>query len=277
MVKFACCIPGGSLMPEGIADIPESPAAEIVYKCRYLLSVGYDYTECGGGMLAELDDSELEYLVSENEKSPLKLLAVNSMFPGHWRLADKNADRGEYLSRGVKIFGAMEKLGAKYAVFGSGSARTVHEENGESCDALLEFIIKLADEAEKHGITLLIEPLRKTETNIFVTVPESGEAVRKIAHPAIRLLIDSFHMAEEKSDVSCVRDYMDLVDHCHISESPKRTVPGSSDSGDLEYNKAFARELIKAGYDGCVSVESHFSDFKADSAAALNYLRGIFK
>ena len=54
MIKISCCIPGGSLMPEGVAGVPEGPVGQIVSKCRYLLSVGYDCTECAGGMLAGL-------------------------------------------------------------------------------------------------------------------------------------------------------------------------------------------------------------------------------
>ncbi len=56
MIKISCCIPGGSLMPEGVAGVPEGPVGQIVSKCRYLLSVGYDCTECAGGMVAGLSD-----------------------------------------------------------------------------------------------------------------------------------------------------------------------------------------------------------------------------
>ncbi len=278
MVKFACCIPGGSLMPEGVSSVPESPVTQIIEKCRYLLKLGYDFTECGGGMLANLTEAQTAELLAENEKSSLRILAVNSLFPGDWKLADPDADHKPYLARAVKIFDIVSKLGGRYAVFGSGVARSLPENVplAKAMETLTSFMLDMADEAGKRGLTLLIEPLRKKETNVFVTVPESGEVVRELAHPHLRLLCDSFHMAEEKCGADCVRPYMELVDHCHISESPLRTIPGAPDSGDIGYNARFAAELNRAGYEGAVSVECHFDDFKSDAKAALAYMRRIF-
>lgn len=278
MIRFACCIPGGSLMPEGVASVPESPAVQIIEKCRYLLKIGYDNTECGGGMLVSLTDEEVACLVEENKKSSLKLTAVNSLFPWEWKLADPKQDKTEFVARAVKIFDIMQALGIPYAVFGSGGARSLLEDCiEESRASLIGFMKTIAAEAGKRGITLLIEPLRKKETNVFVTVPESGEAIRKIADPNILLLYDAFHMAEEGTSLDCVKEYASMLRHCHIAESPLRTYPGSSDSGDLQYNRTFAKELIESGYDGAVSVECGFKDFKKEAAEALRYLKEIFK
>ena len=277
MIRFACCIPGGSLMPEGVASVPQSPAVQIIEKCRYLLSLGYDMTEVGGGMLAGLNEEEIAYIAEENKKSPLRISAVNSLFPGEWKLAEPGRDKSEYLARAVKIFDIMKLLGIPYAVFGSGSARSVIADNPEESRAsLIDFMKDMAREAEKRGVMILIEPLRKRETNIFVTVPESAEAVRSIGDDNIRLLYDAFHMAEEGTDLSCVCENADLLRHCHIAESPNRTIPGAEDSKDLSYNRRFAEELLKSGYDGTVSVECGYRDFKKQSAEALAYLKEIF-
>jgi len=123
----------------------------------------------------------------------------------------------------------------------------------------------------------VIEPLRKAETNIFVTVPESGDYVRNLNQPGVKLLYDAFHMAEERTDLSCVCEYADLLRHCHIAEAPRRSRPGAPDSGDLSYNRRFAQELIKAGYSGGVSVECGFTDFAEDIRLAHEYLNKIFQ
>lgn len=278
MIKFACCIPGGSLMPEGVASVPESPAEQIVLKCRYLLDCGYDCTECGGGMLTGLNEEEKAYLIEENKKSSLGLIAVNSLFPWQWRLADPDADVDAYIAHAVKLFDIMQALGVKYAVFGSGGARSIRAEIGEekSREALYRFLRTIAGEALRRDIVIVIEPLRIAETNVFVTVPESAAVVRELNEPGIRLLYDVFHMAEEGTELDCVVPNLDLVEHCHIAESPNRSYPGASDSKDLSYNRTFARELIRGGYNGAVSVECGFGDFKADAKAALAYLKEIF-
>lgn len=277
MIRLSCCIPGGSLMPEGVASVPKSPAVQIIEKCRYLLSIGYDNTECGGGMLANLTEEEVSCLIRENQKKSLGLIAVNSLFPGEWRLADPELDKSTYIARAVKIFDIMQALGIPYAVFGSGGARSLRDDCVESSRAsLIEFMKTIAAEAGKRGIVLLIEPLRQRETNIFITVAEAGEAIKEIADPNILLLYDAFHMAEERTSLECVREYAPLLRHCHMAESPHRTYPGSSDSADLQYNRHFAKELLASGYDGAVSVECGFRDFKKDAAEALHYLKEIF-
>ncbi len=278
MIQLSCCIPGGSLMPEGVAAVPESPAEQIILKCRYLLECGYDCTECAGGMLTALNEEEITYLIEENQKSPLKLIAVNSLFPWQWRLADPEADREAYVAHAVKLFDIMQALGVKYAVFGSGSARSLHSEVGEekSRETLYDFLRTIAAEAVKRGIEIVIEPLRKCETNVFMTVPETAAVVRELNNPGIRLLYDVFHMAEEGTSLDCIVPNLDLTHHCHIAESPNRSRPGASDSRDLEYNKIFAKELIRGGYSGAVSAECGFKDFKTEAKQALEYLREIF-
>ena len=147
----------------------------------------------------------------------------------------------------------------------------------EGFRTLTAFVAAAGAEAEKRGVTLVIEPLRKAETNVFVTVPESGEYVRKLNQPGVKLLYDAFHMAEERTDLSCVGEYADILRHCHIAEAPGRSRPGAPDSGDLTYNRTFAKELMKAGYSGGVSVECGFSDFVNEIRLAHDYLHEIFQ
>ncbi|MBE6561635.1 MAG: sugar phosphate isomerase/epimerase [Ruminococcaceae bacterium] len=279
MIQFGCAIPGGSLMPEGVAEVPTAPDVQICEKCRAVLHAGFDFTECGGGMLACLDAAQRENLMRENARESLRLLAVNSLFPGHYRLADPSCDKEEYLEYAVRLLDTMRELGAKYAVLGSGSARSIQGDRysaDEGLQTLSAFITELGREADARGITVVIEPLRRAETNIFVTVPESGDYVRKLNQPGVKLLCDAFHMAEEGTDVSCVAEYADLLRHCHIAEAPLRTRPGSPDSGDLSYNRRFAEGLMKAGYNGGVSVECGFSNFSEDIRLAHAYLHDIF-
>ena len=280
MIQFGCAIPGGSFMPEGVAEIPDAPDVQICEKCRAVLNAGYDFTECGGGMLLGLNDAQLDNLRNENAKNSLKLLAVNSLFPGSYRLADPAGDTETYLAYAAKLFGIMRDLGAKYAVLGSGAARTIHADTYAPEDglrALTDFIAALGDEAQNYGVTVAIEPLRKAETNIFVTVPEAGEYVRSWNRPGVKLLYDAFHMAEEGTDLSCVCEYADLLRHCHIAESPKRSRPGSADSADLSYNRRFAAELKTSGYSGGVSIECGYTDFVTDIRLAYDYLTEIFR
>ena len=280
MITFGCAIPGGSFMPEGVAEVPSSPDLQIIEKCRAVLAAGFDFTECGGGMLMNLDESGLLNLFRENEKHPLKIRAVNSLFPSLLRLADPLSDREKSIDYAKRIFEIMKELGAKYAVLGSGSARTlVPDSDGslrKSYTALTDYIREIGSIAPDFGVTVVIEPLRKSETNVFNSVPESAEFVRSLALPGVALLYDAFHMAEEHTELSCVEEYASLVRHCHIAEAPHRSCPGSADSGDLSYNREFAVRLSHSGYSGGVSAECGFRNFAADLAPILKYMKEIF-
>ena len=155
MIQFGCAIPGGSFMPEGVAEVPTAPDVQIREKCRAVLKAGFDFTECGGGMLTSLNAEQRENLLNENAKDSLKLLAVNSLFPGHYRLADPDSGKDEYLAYAANLFGIMRDLGAKYAVLGSGAARTIHADAysyEEGLETLTGFITKLGAEADRYGV-----------------------------------------------------------------------------------------------------------------------------
>ena len=278
MVKLGCCIPGGSFMPEGVAEIPQSPAQSLIAKCRYVLDTGFDYTEVGGGMLVGLGDAEWETVLRENENDPLGLYAANSLFPKELRMGDPAADRDAQTAYIRKLVDRFVPLGIRYAVFGSGVARSIPDgvSRADGIAALRRFMTDFADYAYPRGVTLVIEPLRKKETNVFVTVPESAAEVRALANPGIQLLCDAFHMAEEGTPVGAVRDAAPLIRHCHIAEAPDRTCPGKFTTGDPQYNRDFAKTLNEIGYTGGVSAECSFDDFQKDVPAILAYLREIF-
>jgi len=278
MVKFACCIPGGSLMPEGISDVPSSTAEYMCTQFRYLLKSGFDCTECGGKMLSDLTNEEKQFIIKENEKESFNLIAVNSLFPADFKLSDPSSDHESYIQYATSIFDMMNVLGAKYAVFGSGGARMLLEGDNEekSRATLIDFIKKLADEAAKRNIILVIEPLNSGETNVFTTVEESAELVLEIKKDNLQLLCDSFHMALENTDPSVIKKYGNMIRHCHISEAKKRTYPGSPDSDYPSYNKVFASELNSIGYEGAVSIECSYNDFSTEAVKGLKFLKEIF-
>jgi len=278
MILLGCCVPGGSLMPEGVAEVPKSPAEELAAKCRLILETGFDFTECAAGMLTGLNEEALAYLEEENSRSPLKLRAVNSLFPGHFRLAEEGEMREAVDAHLTKLFTVMKRFGIRYAVLGSGAARKIpadadREEGVRRLDAYLSW---MADKAAAYGIIVVIEPLRKAETNVLVTVRESGETAERIGKPSMQLLCDAFHMAEEKTDIADMADFSGMILHCHMAESPNRSYPGKSDSADLSYNRRFAEKLAEIGYEGGVSAECGFADFRSDIKAAYAYMKEIF-
>ena len=128
MIKLGCCVPGGSFMPEGVAEVPKSAAEQLAAKCRYILDCGFDFTECGGLMLATLSDEELDWLEAENNKKSLGLRAVNSIFSPQYKLAFPGESRDAIAAYVKRLIDVLARFGIRYAVFGSGAARSVPED-----------------------------------------------------------------------------------------------------------------------------------------------------
>lgn len=278
MVKLGCCIPGGSFMPEGVAEIPKSAAEQLAVKCHYVMDCGFDYTECGGMMLAGLTDDELDWLVAEDAKKPLGLYAVNSLFPGTYKLAnpgDTWADIQTYVKHLIDV---LSRLGIRYAVFGSGAARSIPEDmdREEGLNNLRRFMAFFAEYAKDKNVTLVIEPLRARETNVFRTVPESDMEVQNMNNLGVQLLADAFHMAEEGTEPEVIEDCGSRLQHCHMAEAPDRTCPGQPTTGDIRFNQRFAASLNRMGYTGGVSAECSYTDFQKNVPEILTYMRKLF-
>lgn len=278
MVKLGCCIPGGSFMPEGVAEVPQSPAEQLAAKCRYVMDCGFDYTECGGMMLAGLTEAELDWLLAENAKKPLGLYAVNSLFPGTYKLADPGDTTTDIQTYVKHLIDVLSQLGIRYAVFGSGAARSIPDtmEREEGIENLRRFMQFFADYAEPRGVTLVIEPLRARETNVFRTVPKSDLEVQRLDRAGVQLLADAFHMAEEGTEPEVIEVCGNRLQHCHMAEAPDRTCPGQPTTGDIRFNQRFAAALNRMGYTGGVSAECSFTDFQKNVPEILAYMQELF-
>ena len=114
------------------------------------------------------------------------------------------------------------------------------------------------------------EPLRRAETNILNTQPESLALVQSVGHPHFKLLCDYYHLVVEGGTPEMVAACGDALRHVHISNPDGRVAMKPDDKADY---KAFFDALRRAGYDARVSFEGSASDYKAELPAALEVLR----
>jgi len=110
------------------------------------------------------------------------------------------------------------------------------------------------DLAAGAGVTLVIEPL-----NTFVDhpgyfldgLPQACALVREVDHPAVRLLLDVYHMAVMHHDLlDRLADALPMVAHVHVADVPGRGEPGS---GALPWQQIVP--ALRRGYDGPVGLE----------------------
>jgi sugar phosphate isomerase/epimerase len=124
--------------------------------------------------------------------------------------------------------------------------------------------------AEKHGVTVAIEPLNRSETNCVNSVIEGAMLEAAVNLPSVGLLADLYHILREREPVENVAIAKDLK-HTHIARLEGRAFPTAAD----EDIRAFFAALKKAGYTGTMSVEGNAVDLEQDAAAALKVLRSL--
>ncbi len=118
--------------------------------------------------------------------------------------------------------------------------------------------------AEANGKVICMEPLNRFETDFLNTVEQGLQMIREVKSPALKLLLDTFHMnIEEKNPANSIRRAGRHVGHIHASASDRGT-PGN-DNVDW---KGVAKALKDIRYQGAVVIESFTTDVKVIARAA---------
>ena len=134
-------------------------------------------------------------------------------------------------------------------VFNSGPARKAPDDlpPAEGRKQLVEFSRRFAREAGKHKLTVLLQPLRSTDTNQVTTVAEAVEVVRAVGQPNFKLLTDWSFMHIQKDDAAELAKARGRLAHVWLAKPGPRTYPITEDAA--EYEALFAA-LSKIRYRG---------------------------
>ncbi len=161
--------------------------------------------------------------------------------------------------------GADRVSGPLHSVLGqfSGQGPTVDE-----LSRAVESQQRIGEHAATVGVTVGLEALNRFECYLLNTMADLSAFVRRVGHPNIRAMYDTFHANIEEADpiAALVRNKAEVV-HIHLSEND-RGVPGR---GNIPWDQTFA--AIKAiGYDDWLTIES-FGRGLPDLAAATKVWR----
>jgi D-psicose/D-tagatose/L-ribulose 3-epimerase len=239
-------------------------------------AAGFDYVELGTTEIAGLSDAEFEAAVKQVKQVGMPTPNANLFLPASLRLTGPDAASPEEQMAYVrKALTRLNRLGVLILCFGSGGARRVPEgfSKDEAFAQLVAFGKRIAPEAQAHGITIVIEPLRRQETNIINTTAEGLALVKAIGHPNFELLIDFFHLASEKEDPAIIVEAREHLRHLHMANPQGRIFPQQWD--EYDYAPFFAN-LRRIGYTGGISIEASSKDVATEAPRAIALLRRGF-
>lgn len=231
---------------------------------------GMDYVELNFSKICEMSPCELSAISSQLALYDIRAEAFNGFFPASFSLyTASDAEIAEYVERG---FSRAASLGGRVAVLGSGGARAIPEGADRSAyeKRFAEILIICGDAAERHGMTVAIEPLAALECNYINTVADGMALCRSIDHPAVKCLADYYHMFRSGEDFSAITENPDLLAHVHLARrNEDRWIPKES---DLEDCALLAKALISCGYDARISLEGRF---RPDFETALHEVQPV--
>lgn len=266
-MRFGCCL-------NMVAGGEDGTGAE---KIPALVEAGYDYAELPAAQMMELSDKEFEQIIKTLSECGVKCETSNNLFPTYFRLTGSDVDMNRILDYAERAFSRLERLGAEFVVFGSGPAKSVPDgfSMEEGYKQLVELTKKLAEIAEKHSITIVIEPLRKQESNLINTFAEGVTLAKDVDHPAVKVLVDYYHLVEENEPVENLEKWgKEYLRHIHFARQSGRNYPTDLKEDEKRY-KEFFEALEKIGYSSRISVEAYTDDFSADAPKALSVLKGL--
>lgn len=277
-MRFGCCVGLASFVkPTSAGSGVEASGMGDAWRAippvlRTLEEHGYDFVEFGVGLTVP-EDTEDQFGKFKEALSGSTLVpeAFNSFVPGSIRLVGPEVDRARIRGYVETAARRVAQVGGRLIVFGSGAARNIPQGFPRTqAEAQMEAFLQIsADAARSNGISVVIEPLSREDTNFIMSVEEGAGWVDRIGRPELGLLADFYHMTMEHEPLEHLLDAGSRLAHIHVADTD-RLYPGS---GCYDYDTFFAH-LKRIGYEGRVSVECNFRDLASETGKALPFLHG---
>jgi sugar phosphate isomerase/epimerase len=222
-----------------------------------------------------LTDCEYESLILQRVRnSGLPCRVCNNFYPETIRLTGNEVDMVKIMEYSTKAVARAAALGVETIVFGSSAAKNVPV--GFPMDKAFSQIVLLLKNIHKsiseNNITVVIEPLNKSESNIINTIHDGVLLLEAVDKEYIKLLVDYFHLSVNMEDLDVVRKVGKYIRHIHIANPLKRMLP--IDKDESSYGSFF--EVLKhISYSGRTSIEGYSNDFNRDINRSLKLLREL--
>ena len=171
----------------------------------------------------------------------------------------------DHLTQLVDLCSSLGSSGVM--VLGSGKQRSAWSGGSSIAEAskrLEDGLAALAPIAHARGVTVLIEPLAPSNSDVVNTLGEAVAIVERIGNRGLSAMFDTHNSAAEKvPPAELIAKYFRYIRHVHVNEMDGRH-PGT---GNFDFAPVL-RALERHGYQRWVSVEVF--DFSAGGDAIAN-------
>ncbi|MEM6885531.1 MAG: sugar phosphate isomerase/epimerase family protein [Verrucomicrobiota bacterium] len=179
-----------------------------------------------------------------------------------------------YLSNMIDLAVELDSkviCGPMYSETGRAGAHT-GEEREMQLVQIAGALKPLCAKAEAAGVVLAMEPLNRFETDCINTLEQATDLIERVASPALKIHIDTFHMhIEEEDSAAAIRQAAPHIAHVHASASHR----GLLGKDQVDWNGVLGA-LQEIGYDGDIVIES-FSKDNTVIAKATSIWRKLYE
>lgn len=227
---------------------------------------GFDGVEIAVEDPADMDPV---FVKAQLDRHGLVCTSVCACFPPGRDLRGTLAQQRATINYLKELLDMAETLGTKIVMgplySATGRAEAVSPvERQRQWQTVRRHLKTICAQAEARGKIICLEPLNRFETDFINTVEQGLQMIREVKSPALKLLLDTFHMnIEEKNPAEAIRRAGKHVGHIHASASDRGT-PGND---HVDWG-AVAQALRDLRYDGSVVIESFTQDVKVIARAA---------
>lgn len=235
--------------------------------------LGYDGVELALGAADDVNVAEIDQWLGEEG------LCVSCISTGL-----TYAQRGLYMTHPdaakrdeiVAVFAGLIRLAEHWGgLVNVGRARgfVAPGQPREEAEALfLGCMQRILPEAEKRGVTIMIEPVNRYESNFINSLDEAAALLSRLESAHVGIMADVFHMnIEDDSIPGSLKRNRAFVKYVHMADS-NRKAPGQ---GHTDF-PAIIGALREMDYDGWLGVEIlPGSDPDDRAAAAVRYIRKL--
>ena len=232
---------------------------------------GFDGVELALRRADDISPGELDVLLRENNLEVSAISTGQVFADGGLCLTHEDAS---IRSKTVEVLLELIRMSGEYGkTLNLGRVRgSVFSDKSEGYFA--ENAAILCEEAEKHDVTIILEPVNRYEINFINSVDEGAALIRKLGLRNMRLMPDLFHMnIEDVGIADSLKRNRELVHYIHFADS-NRLAPGW---GHLDFGAVFDM-LTQIDFTGWTSVEILPKPTPDDAAKqAINYLKPYLK
>jgi D-psicose/D-tagatose/L-ribulose 3-epimerase len=242
----------------------QAPFSEV---CKQVQALGYQGIELAPFTLAEdataLGLPERAQLRTQMADSGLEFVGLHWLLMSpqglHITSGDETTLRRswDFVHRAIDLCadlaGSKEKDNG-VIVFGSPKQRST---NGampprQAIDIFTHELAHAAPHAESRGVTLLVEALPPSQTDVVNCLHDAVAIVKQIGSPAVQTMFDVHNATDEQeAHPALIRRFFPYIRHIHMNEFDGQE-PGR---GDYDFG-AILRTLSELQYAGWVSVEA---------------------